>query len=128
MTVVRLDDSLWLHSPVPFDQSIRDQLDSLGPVRFIVAPNRFHHLYVAASAKAFAAARVYCAPGLDRKRKDLRFDAVLDDAAPPEWAGQIDQLIFRAFPPLNEVIFFHRASRTLVMTDLLFNIRESSSA
>jgi hypothetical protein len=107
MTVIRLDDGgLWLHSPVRIDPSIRADLDALGPVRFIVAPNRFHHLYVAAYAEASPQAKLFGAPGLDKKRRDLRFDAILDDNPPPDWAGQIDQLIFRAFPPLNEAVFF----------------------
>src|SRR5262249_11165433 len=38
-----------------------------------------------------------------------------------------DQMIFQAFPPLNEVVFFHRSSRTIVFTDLLINIRSSES-
>lgn len=128
MTVVRLDDgSLWIHSPVRFDPSIRVELEGLGPVNFIIAPNRFHHLYVAPYGEAFPKAKVLGAPGLDKKRRDLRFDAILDDVARPEWSGQIEQAIFRAFPPLNEVMFFHRATRTLVMTDLLFNIHNPDS-
>ena len=128
MTVIRLKGGgLWIHSPIPFEQSIRCELDAYGPVRFIIAPNRFHHLYVGPCAGAFPEAKVFGAPDLERKRRDLRFDAILDDAPPAEWAGQIDQLIFRAFPPLNEVIFFHRATRTLVLTDLLFNVRSSDS-
>jgi hypothetical protein len=31
-------------------------------------------------------------------------------------------LVFTAFRPLNEVVFFHRTSRTLLLTDLLFNV------
>ena len=51
---------------------------------------------------------------------------LLDDA-PPAWAGQIDQLVFRAMPLLNEVVFFHRPSRTLILTDLAFNVHHPGS-
>jgi hypothetical protein len=44
------------------------------------------------------------------------------DIARLGWADEIDQVVFRAFPPLNEVIFFHHRSRTVIFTDLMFNI------
>jgi len=128
MTVFRLKDgSLLLHSPVLLDQATQAELDGLGPVRFVVAPNRYHHLFVAECARMYPQAKIFGAPGLDSKRRDLRFDGILGQAAPTEWANEIDQTIFQAFPPLNEVVFFHRSSRTLVFTDLLFNIRNSES-
>ena len=129
MTVIRLENGgLFAHSPVLLDQPTKADLDALGPLRFVVAPNRFHHLFVADYIRAYSEAKFYGAPGLDSKRKDLRFDAILDDTPPGAWSGQIDQLVFRAFPPLNEVVFFHRASRSLIVTDLLFNVRASESA
>jgi hypothetical protein len=128
MTVFRLKDgSLLIHSPVPVDAATQAELDGLGPVRFVVAPNRYHHLFVAEYSRNYPQAKIFGAPGLDSKRKDLRFDAILGQAAPAEWAGEIDQTIFHAFPPLNEVVFFHRNSRTIVFTDLLINIRTSES-
>src|SRR5258706_11147665 len=86
MTVIRLaDGSLLLHSPVALDAELRRELDALGCVRFTVAPNRVHHLYAGKVAEAYPEARLWVAPGLERKRPDLVFVAVLDDAAPPEW-------------------------------------------
>ena len=129
MTVFRLrDGSLLIHSPVPLDQATQAKLDGLGPVRFVVAPNRYHHLFVAEYARIYPQAKIFGAPGLDSKRKDLRFDAILRQAAPTEWASEIDQTIFQAFPPLNEVVFFHRSSRTIVFTDLLINVQNSESS
>jgi hypothetical protein len=61
------------------------------------------------------------APGLERKRPDLAIAGVLGDEAPPEWRGQLDQVFFRGRPYENEVVFLHRASRTLLLCDLAFN-------
>jgi hypothetical protein len=123
MSVIRLRDrSLMLHSPIPLDQQLRGELDGLGTVRFVVAPNRFHHLFLADYMRVYSRAEFYCAPGLEKKRADLKFTSVLTDAAPAGWAGEIDQLVFTAFSPLKEVMFFHRASRTLLLSDLLFNV------
>jgi hypothetical protein len=123
MTVIRLGGGrLLLHSPVALDPELRRQLDALGQVRFAVAPNRLHHLYAGGVAQAYPGTRLWVAPGLERKRPDLVFEAVLTDEAPEEWRGEVDQTFFRGRPYENEVVFFHRASRTLVLCDLAFNI------
>jgi Domain of unknown function (DUF4336) len=122
MTVVRLaGDRLLLHSPVALDTGLRAELDALGRVCFAVAPNRVHHLHAGEVATAYPGARLWVAPGLDRKRPDLRFEAVLGDDAPAEWRDEVAQVFFRGRPYENEVVFFHRASRTLVICDLAFN-------
>jgi len=124
MTVVRLaDGSLLLHSPVSLDAALREELDALGPVRFAVAPNRVHHLHAGEVAKVYPEARLWVAPGLERKRPDLVFEGVLGDEAPAAWRGEVDQAFFRGRPYENEVVFHHRASRTLVLCDLAFHFR-----
>jgi hypothetical protein len=129
MTVVRLSgERLLLHSPVTLDTELRAQLDSLGRVCFAVAPNRVHHLYAGEVAKVYPGARLWIAPGLERKRPDLVFEAVLTDEAPEEWRGEVEQVFFRGRPYENEVAFFHRASRTLVLCDLAFNFGPSAAA
>jgi hypothetical protein len=99
-----------------------------GRVHFIVAPNRFHHLFVGDWQKAYPDAQTFCAPGLDTKRPDLKFTAILSDDPPPAWADEMDQAFMRALPPLNEIVFFHHKSRTVIFTDLLFNIARHDSA
>ena len=122
MTVIRLaDGSVLLHSPVVLDDRLRAELDAVGTVRFAVAPNRVHHLYAGRVRDAYPDARLWLGPGLERKRPDLAYVAVLGDEAPLEWRGQVDQVFFRGRPYENEVVFFHRASRTLVLCDLAFN-------
>ncbi|MCU0670686.1 MAG: DUF4336 domain-containing protein [Myxococcota bacterium] len=72
MTVIRLaDERLLLHSPVALDAALRAQLDAIGRVCFVVAPNRVHHLYAGDVAKTYPEARLWIAPGLERKRPDL---------------------------------------------------------
>jgi len=122
MTVIRLaDGSVLLHSPVTLDPRSCAALDAIGRVRFVVAPNRVHHLYAGDVARTYPDARLWVGPGVERKRPDLVYVAVLDDEAPAEWRGQVDQVFFRGRPYENEVVFFHRASRTLVLCDLAFN-------
>ena len=124
MTVVRLrDGGLFLHSPVALDDDLRLALLALGPPRHAVAPTRFHHRFIGEYQRAFPEVRLYAAPGLAEKRPDLCFDAELSDAAPETaWAGQIDQALFAGLPAVNEVVFCHRASRSLLTCDLAFNL------
>lgn len=129
MTVMRLaDGSLLLHSPVQLSPRLRRELDALGRVRWVVAPNRVHHLYAGEVAVAYPGAQLWVAPGLERKRPDLVYVAVLGDEAPAPWKGEVDQVFFRGRPYENEVVFCHRASRTLILCDLAFNFGPRSAA
>ncbi len=128
MTVVALEDGgLWLHSPVALDPALKAVLDPIGPVAHVLAPCKFHHLGVGDYVEAYPDARIYAAPGLPKRRRDLHFHEVLSDEAPSAWSNEIDQLVFWGLPFLNEVVFCHRPSRTLVVTDLLFNVQEARS-
>jgi hypothetical protein len=129
MTVIRLaDGGLWVHSPLRLTPELRQAVEALGPVRFLVAPNRFHHLFIGEWMAAYPQARAYAAPGLPEKRKDLSFHGVLYEQAPAEWAGQLEALPWRGAPLLNETVFFHRPSRTLVVTDTMHNVGPDAPA
>ncbi len=128
-TLVRLaDGGLWVHSPTPLGPELATAVEALGPVRDLIAPNRFHHLSIGAWSQRFPAARIWGAPGLAEKRRDLSLTGVLGDGAAPPWSGEIAALALAGAPSMNEVVFFHGASRTLVCTDLLFNVRKPASA
>lgn len=122
MTVVRLSDGrLWLHSPVPIDEALAAELAALGPVAYLVAPNKAHHLFLAEAAERYPEAEVWLAPGLAHKRPALkRSDAVkeLGVVAELAWRQDIDQVAVQGMPALNEVVFFHRRSSSLIITDL----------
>ncbi len=129
MTVIRLSGRrLLLHSPVALDSELRAELDSIGRVSYVVAPNRVHHLYAGEVAKFYPEARLWVGPGLERKRPDLSFVAVLGDEAPEEWREEVGQTFFRGRPYENEVVFFHRPSRTLILCDLAFNFGPRAAA
>jgi len=123
MSIVRLaDGTLFVHSPVHLDDETRNEVDTLGHVRAVVAPSRMHHLYVTDWLDAYPSAIACCCPTLERKRDDIRWTRVLGDDPEPEWRGEIDQVFFGARSLENEVVFCHRKSRTLICTDAVFNL------
>jgi hypothetical protein len=120
MTVVRLGDgSLWICSPIALTPPLAADVNALGPVRHLVSPNKIHHLFLKQWAQQWPAAKLYASPGLRRRRRDLTFAAELGDAPDPAWAEDIDQVIFLGSLFMDEVVFFHRASRSLIVTDLI---------
>lgn len=123
MTVARLSDTtLWLHSPVAYAPALGAELAAIGRVTHVVAPNAMHDTYLEAWVSALPEARFHAAPGLAGSRPDLRFTDTLGESADAAWAGVFDQLMLQGMPRVNEVVFFHRASRTLIITDLAFNL------
>ena len=127
MTVVRLPGpKLFVHSPVAATAELVREVAALGPVAYLIAPNRFHHLFVGDWQREFPDAAVYVAPGLDKKRPDLKGVAVLTGTPEPGWGNTIDQVLLEGFSLMNEVAFFHRPSATLVVSDLAFNVGAES--
>ncbi len=125
MTVARLAaGGLFVHSPVRLDAALGAEVDALGPVKFLIAPNRFHHLFIGDWMKAYPAAKAFCAPGLVKKRADLSFHGVLDSSAgaAPPFSDEIPHLAWQGVPMLGEIVFLHRASRTLILTDTAHNL------
>jgi len=120
MAVARLaDGSLWIWSPVALSDELAAEVEALGPVRHIVSPNKIHHLFLSQWRDRWPDARLYAPPGLAGKKPELRFDAELLDEPDPAWAAEIDQVIFRGSLAMEEVVFFHKASRTAIVCDLI---------
>jgi hypothetical protein len=114
-----------VHSPTQLTDELADAVTALGPVGHLVAPNWIHYAYVGAWQARFPEAVSWAAPGVEaraaKKGRALAFDRALGPEAPADWAGEIDQMIVRGSKVHREAVFFHRASRTLVLTDLIEN-------
>ncbi|MDO9597591.1 MAG: GNAT family N-acetyltransferase [Azoarcus sp.] len=120
MTVVRLrDGALWVHSPITPTPALVAALNAIGPVRFVVAPNKAHHLFFLPFMEAFPHATGVVAHGLAKKRPALKEYAVLGTPAAPQWAPDLQASFIEGLPVLNETVWFHPSSGTLILTDLL---------
>lgn len=121
MAVIRLpgDGGLWVWSPVALTPDLRGALDGLGPVRHLVAPNSLHHSFLAQWAAACPGARVHAAPGLTPEVAETTLHATLGDTPDPDWGGALEQVIVPGNRITTEVVFFHRVSGTVLVTDLV---------
>lgn len=120
MAIARLSDgSAWVWSPIALTEELVNAVKAIGPVRYIVSPNKIHHLFLSDWVDQWPGALLYAPPGLARKRTDLHFHAELGDKADPGWKADIDQLIFHGSVAMEEVAFFHRASQTAIICDLI---------
>jgi hypothetical protein len=106
-------------SPIALTRQLADEVQAIGPVRHIVSPNKLHYLFLQAWAEHWPDARLYAPPGLARKKPALHFHAELDGQPISSWAADIDYVVFRGSFAMDEVAFFHRASRTAIIGDLI---------
>ena len=107
MTVIQMkNNSLFLHSPTKLTPVLKNKLDELGKVSIIVCPNKLHHLYINSYVEKYPKAKLYAAPGLEKKRKDIQFKGTLEDKPDQEWSEEIDQMVFRGCFFMEEVFFF----------------------
>lgn len=111
---------LFVHSPVQL-AAARDAVDARGVVRHLVSPNKLHHLFLGQWKAAYPNAALYAPPGLRARRPDLSFDADLADRPARAWAHMLDQVVVRGSFFMDEVLFFHRQSRSLLVGDLIEN-------
>ncbi len=127
MTVIRLPDGgLLLHSPTQFSVGLKNELEKLGPIRHLVAPNIAHWMFLQAWQRACPDATTWAAPGLRERssvqKSGVRLDHDLSDVAPAEWGGAIELATVPGGFGFHEVALFHRPTRTLVLTDLVLNL------
>jgi uncharacterized protein DUF4336 len=120
MTIIRLGGGdLVIWSPVALTAQLRGEVEVLGNVRYLVAPNSLHDSFIADWHRAFPVAQVLAAPGVREKRADLKFGADLGNAPVPGWTGEIEVVLVRGNRITTEAVAFHRPSGTVIFTDLL---------
>jgi hypothetical protein len=127
MTVIRLPDGgLLLHSPTRFSTGLKRELEAIGPIRHLVAPNIAHWTSMKGWQDSVPDAVTWAAPGLrDRaqvRRSGLRLDHDLGDAAPEEWGDAIEIVAVPGGAGFREITLFHAPTRTLVLTDMVVNL------
>lgn len=119
-TVVRLaDGALLLHSPAPPSDALSEQLRALGPVRWLVVPNCFHHLGTPAAAAHFPDAQVVGPASALIRNKALKLHLDICDARFREQVPELEALPLQGVPFLDETVLYHRPTQTLLGADIV---------
>ncbi len=127
--MIRLSgDRIVLISPVKLEPQTQEYIKDLGEVAYIIAPNLFHYLYIKDCKNIYPQAKLLAVPGLKTKQPELKIDRVFfqDEI---DFQSELEYILFAGFrvslitkaATLNEVVFYHQASKTLILTDTAFN-------
>lgn len=128
MTIVRLaSGNLFIHSPCEIDEQTAEEIKSLGHVEFIIAPSNFHYGHVTSAQKAFPDAETFICPGIENKDASIHFDHVLTDKPDSRLSKDFEQVLVRGSEIMWEVAFFHKATKTLILVDLIENFTDKTS-
>jgi len=120
-------------SPVTLTTAVREKIRSLGPVKYIIALNVEHHLFITQWAHEFPDALVIGMEGLPEKRqaseatRDTHFGCVFtsENKRQTRISGEFDVEFDYEFIHAHknkELVFFHKPTGTLIEADLIFNL------
>ena len=122
MTIVKLSDGCcWVESPVPVPFDTLARITALGPVRYLVAATPRHVWRLDSWHTLFPLAQLWAAriTPYTLKKGNLPFTGFLGDAPVQAWAQDFDQLAFKGSSSIEEGLFFHKDSRTVILGDLI---------
>lgn len=139
MCVIQLDDgTLWVHSPVDLDTQTINALEKLGNVKYVVSPNYEHLKYAKKWNDQYPEAYMWGCPGLSSKLPSIKWEGEIPyGLARPTKSDNVENCWdfttivplhlncetnpFTGKPFFNEVIFYHKASKSLITTDVYWN-------
>jgi len=133
-TLVKLQTgNVAVFSPVALTPAVKDKVRSLGQIKYIVAPDIEHHIFLSTWVNEYPDAEVIGMEGLPEKRegdpatKGTKFAHVfsasnkLDLTISPEFDAEFSYEYFHTHGN-KELVFLHKPTRTLIEADLLFNL------
>lgn len=130
MTVVKIGERLIIISPIKASEKLYQAIDALGEVDAIISPNGFHHLYFREFVERYKNATYYYSPAAQRKivkRLNKKTTARPLDHVQAWWLNELWPFLIAGMPAVQEYVFYHTSSQTLVACDSWFFINKSSS-
>ncbi len=120
MTIVRLPSGgLWLSSPVKLPYERLQEVLGLGEVTHLVSATPRHHWRLEPWHTLFPEATLWsCATGPFTLGKRTLPATRLTERTPADWEGALEQAVYPGYG-FEETTFFHPASRTLLVEDII---------
>lgn len=125
VSVIRLSSGkLIIHSMAPFTAADRDAIRSLGEPAWLVEAMLLHDTYAAKGPENFPGLPLLGPPGFEAI---VKFPVLPLLPPPAEWEGEVKVARLQGAPKLEEHLFLHQPSRTLIVADLIFNFRSEET-
>jgi len=129
MTVIKLRKihaetgvpEILLYSPVRYDNALHMELEELGRVSYILAPNKVHNTFLPEYIEKFPEATLYVAPGLNERVPEIDKGIILRNQPEEAWEPEVDQILTSGNSFFSEAILFHKATKVLIVADLIVN-------
>ncbi len=101
------------------------QLRAAGDITDVIAPNLWHSTGVPKAHSVFPSARYWGPEGIREKRPGISWSIFGVDQWP--FAGELELIALAGLPSINEHVFYHVASHSLICADLVFNMQNAAS-
>ena len=117
------DESLVVISAPPvLGADDRSAIDALGPVGRVIVPNSFHYVFAEAFMSHFSDALLFVPPGFFDRIDTWSIGTEVGPKPPLKWPDDLHYKTLCSVKPISELVFFHPASATLIVTDFAFNM------
>lgn len=122
MIIAKLTDgSVWICDPIQVSTNTLNHIRTLGTVKYLVASTWRHVWRLKEGHRLFPEAELWSSRRIPRNCRELPFAGRLADEQTKGWAKDFDQIVFQGNPFLDEVLFIHKKSGTLIVGDLIQN-------
>lgn len=108
----------------PGSQISKGQYDPQWGITDIIAPNLYHLDGVPKARAAYPSAVVWSPPGVQLKRPDLQWQRQLSETDWP-YTQEMPLVFLEGAPKINEFLFINKATKSLLVADLCFNLIDS---
>jgi len=128
MSAIKVNNNeLVLYNPTLLDEQTKTKLQSLGTVKYVVAPNLVHHVFLDPYHVAYPEAKIIGPEGLPEKHKDKTpFNVEMKDPKTDYnstigWGSDMDYIYFPDFAQ-KEIMLFHHPTKTLFVADMFYSL------
>ncbi len=119
MTIIRNEQQqLTLHSVIPCNEEREIELQALGKITQFIVPNLEHTRFITQWQQRYPDAQTFSPPS-STIQNSIDLSAFRCNA--------LSSIPIKGIPRLQEFVFFHSESKTVLLTDLAFNLNSDIS-